>query len=172
MDKVRALRMDASHAGDEQGVHILLQRIDVNDTVLQLLGVAEIREFPEQFADLLRAGDHHVQHLQRSRLNGLHIVHVDPDHNLLDLVRHLVNVMAQIDHILPFNGSDEGFGQPVGQLVLLIIRLMLDLMKRVHFFLHLGRIKISQVVLQLMGGPAGQLRAGNKVIEIKRVLFF
>ena len=89
----------------------------------------EIGELVDELAHFLAAVNQHGAHLNGVGADGLHVVAVQPQHHVLNLVGNLVDALAEQDDVLPLDGGDEGPGQHVGELVLFLVGGMLHLMQ-------------------------------------------
>ena len=138
--------------------------------VPQALGALEVGELLSHELGLLTAADHQPGQLQGLRPDLLHVVAVDPQQHVLDLVGDLVDVLAEEDDVLPLDGGDEGLGQHVEQLVLLVVGGVLDIVHLIQRLFDLGGVKLPHGPVQQLGRLAGVVQTGRKGFKIICVL--
>ena len=75
-----------------------------------------------------------VQETQRLRTDLLYIIDINTDQDILDLVRNLIDIMAQRRDILSLDRCDKGFHQHIAELMLRLVCLTLDFMEFIKVF--------------------------------------
>ena len=105
--------MKIVHAGDKQTVCLFLHGIDVNDVLVQLFGMFEIRKFHHHVAHGLAAAHHHSCKGERFEADSFHIIIIDADENVLYFVGELINALAEQGDVLTLDRRDKSFYQRV-----------------------------------------------------------
>ena len=96
----------------------------------------------------------------------MYIVDIDADQHVLDLVRDLVDALAEQYDVLPLNGRDKRLHQHPHHLVLFLVRVVLDLVQLVQILRQAVHIKIRQIFLQHHRRLTAALHALDKILKI------
>ena len=148
-------------------VGLLLQRVDVHDVFVQQLGVLKVGKLPYHIFRFLTGTNHNLGQLEGIRTDALDIVAVEPEKNVLDLVRDLVDVLAEKNDVLSFDWGNKGFGQHMEQLVLFAVGSVFHCMDLFQFVPNLAWIELLHDLMQELGRLTGVIRARQKGIKIK-----
>ena len=111
---------------------------------------ADTEKFSHKLLQRVTAFYDSVQKFQSFRTDLLHVVDIHTDQDVLDLVRHFVDIMAELRDVLSLDRRDERFDQHVIEFMPFFIRLPLDLMDLIKSLPDLIRIKIRQDLFQEM----------------------
>ena len=164
--------MEIIHALDIQFIRFLLIGIDADDMFLDVLGTLVIREALHQLQYLVTALGDHVYQLQRIRADSLNVVAVYADQNVLNLIRHLINILAYLQDILPVNRCSKGLDKRVEHLMFFAVGGMLYPVHLIKIIVKFILIKMIHDILKQVDRIAGVLRAVGKIVKIISVLFF
>ena len=160
-----------AHGLDKERVAVALDRIDGDDGLVQALGLLELRQTANELGHAVAGVDDLGGHLEGARAHFLDVREVDAVQHALDVVDHCVQAVAQHGDVLALNGGDERAHEGVGDLVVLLVRSLLDLVHRVHGLLDLGGVEVAHDLVEQARGVAGGLGADGEVIPVERVVF-
>ena len=149
-----------------QGIPVAFQGVHLND-----LALLEVAEFLDGFQQGVAAFRDEGRELLGLRANGLHVEHIHPAHNVVDGVHHVVQILGELDDVLPLDGGDELMGEHLGHIVAESIRGVFDMVHDFQLFAARFRREVGQRFFQVFRGLAGVARAGAEILEIVVSLF-
>lgn len=83
------------------------------------------------------------------RTDGLHIEHIYAAHHVVNGVDHVVQILGQLDDVLPLDGGDEFVRKHLGHIVAETIRGVFNVVHHFQLFAASFRRKIGQRFFQV-----------------------
>ena len=102
---------------------------------MKCLGFPEVRKLLHNLLKRLAAADDDLYEGKGLGTDLLNIVYVNTNQYILNLVRHLVDTLAQKNNILPLNGGDKRLDQHSHHLMLFLVRVMFNPVQLVQLVL-------------------------------------
>ena len=101
----------------------------------------------------------------------MHIEHIYAAHHVVNGVDHIVQILGQLDDVLPLDGGDEFVRKHLGHIVAETIRGVFNVMHHFQLFAASFRREIGQRFFQVFRRLAGIARARAEIFEIVVSLF-